>query len=83
MRTATAIIISTAIAFPFAASAEMSDADYCNKLSATYRSIVASTATPDATVPDAMSKCASSPAEAIPILEKALKDNKVTLPTRT
>jgi hypothetical protein len=83
MRTTTAIVISAAIALPFAASAQMSDVDYCNKLSSTYRSVVASTATPDVTVPEAMSKCSSSPSTSIPILEKALKDNKVTLPSRT
>jgi hypothetical protein len=40
-------------------------------------------ATPDATVPTAMSKCAKSPGEAIPVLEKALKDGKVALPKRS
>jgi len=29
-----------------------------------------------------MSKCATSPATSIPVLEKALTDNKVTLPSR-
>lgn len=70
-------------ALPFAASAQMSDTEYCNKLSATYRSVVMSNSTPDATVPEAMSKCASDPKSAIPVLEKALKDNKATLPSRT
>jgi hypothetical protein len=83
MKAVIAIVISAGIALPFAASAQTSDVDYCNKLSATYRSIVMGNSTPDATVPEAMSKCSSSPASAIPILEKALKDNKVTLPTRS
>jgi len=83
MKAMTAIAISAALALPFAAFAQSSDADYCNKLSATYRSVVMNNATPDATVPAAMSKCSNDPASAIPILEKALKDNKVTLPTRT
>ena len=82
MRTATVLIIASAIALPFAAYAQMSDADYCNKLSATYRSVVASTATPDVSIPEAMSKCSSSPSTSIPVLEKALRDNKVTLPSR-
>jgi hypothetical protein len=82
MKAVTAIVISAGIAMPFAAFSQSSDVEYCNKLSATYRSVVATTATPDATVPEAMSKCSSSPADAIPILEKALKDNKVTLPSR-
>jgi hypothetical protein len=83
MKAVTVTVICAGIALPFAAFAQTSDTDYCNKLSATYRSVVASNATPDATVPDAMSKCGSSPATAIPILEKALKDNKVTLPSRS
>jgi hypothetical protein len=82
MRVLTAIAVSAAIALPFAAYAQMSDADYCNKLSATYRSVVASTATPDVSIPEAMSKCSSSPATSIPVLEKALRDNRVTLPSR-
>jgi hypothetical protein len=68
---------------PFAASAEMSDTEYCNALSKLHRETVPSTATPDVTVPEAMSKCATSPASAIPVLEKSLKDNKVALPKRT
>jgi hypothetical protein len=82
MKVVTAIVIFAGIAMPFAAFSQSSDVEYCNKLSATYRSVVATTSTPDATVPEAMSKCSSSPAAAIPILEKALKDNKVTLPRR-
>jgi hypothetical protein len=82
MKTLAALVISAGIVLPFSALAQTSDVDYCNKLSATYRSVVASNATPDATVPEAMSKCASSPATAIPVLEKALKDNKATLPSR-
>lgn len=83
MRAVAAIVISAGIALPFTAFAQMSDADYCNKLSATYRSVVMGNATPSAGVPEAMSKCSNDPTSAIPILEKALKDNKVTLPTRS
>ena len=83
MKSVIVIAIAAGIALPFAAVAQSSDVDYCNKLSATYRSVVMNNATPDATVPAAMSKCSNDPASAIPILEKALKDNKVTLPTRT
>jgi len=83
MKTLIVVAIAAGIALPFAALAQSSDVDYCNKLSATYRSVVMNNATPDATVPAAMSKCSNDPASAIPILEKALKDNKVTLPTRT
>jgi hypothetical protein len=83
MRGLAAMIICASVALPFTAFAQMSDTEYCNALSKLYRETVASTATPDVTVPEAMSKCASSPASSIPVLEKALTDNKVTLPKRT
>ena len=83
MRALTAMIFCASMALPIAAYAEMSDTEYCNALSASYRSQVPSTATPSVEVPEAMSKCASSPKTSIPVLEKVLKDNKVTLPKRT
>ena len=82
MKAVTAIVISAGIVLPFGAFAQTSDVDYCNKLSATYRSVVMGNATPQASVPEAMSQCATSPATSIPVLEKALTDNKVTLPSR-
>lgn len=82
MKTVALILISAGIALPFTAFAQSSDVDYCNKLSATYRSVVMGNATPQAQIPEAMSKCSSSPATSIPVLEKALTDNKVTLPSR-
>jgi hypothetical protein len=82
MKAVIAIVISAGIALPFAAVAQSNDVEYCNKLSATYRSVVMGNATPQASVPEAMSKCATSPATSIPVLEKALTDNKVTLPSR-
>jgi hypothetical protein len=83
MRGLLALVVGASIAVPCTAFAQMSDTDYCNALSKTYREVVASTATPDVTVPEAMSKCSTSPASSIPVLEKALRDNKVTLPKRT
>jgi hypothetical protein len=83
MRAVSAMIFCASMALPFAASAQMSDTDYCKALSQTYRSTVSKEGTPDLIVPEAMSKCDSSPASSIPVLEKALKDNKVTLPKRT
>jgi hypothetical protein len=82
MKSVIAVVISVGIALPFAAFAQSSDVDYCNKLSATYRSGNMANSTPQAQVPEAMSKCATSPATSIPVLEKALKDNKMTLPSR-
>jgi hypothetical protein len=83
MRSLTAMIICASIALPFAAFAQMSDVDYCNALSKLYRQTSVSTQTPDVTVPEAMANCATSPATSIPVLEKVLNDNKVTLPKRT
>jgi hypothetical protein len=82
VKTVDALILSAAIVLPFAAHAQMSDADYCNKLSATYRSVVGSNAAAAGNVPEAMAGCATNPARSIPTLEKALQDNKVTLPSR-
>ena len=82
MKTVALILVSAGIALPFTAFAQSSDVDYCNKLSATYRSVVMGNATPQAQIPEAMSKCSSSPATSIPVLEKALTDNKVMLPSR-
>jgi hypothetical protein len=84
MKTLTAIVVFASVAMPLGAYAQSAaDVAYCNKLSETYRSTSMKNATPDATVPTAMSKCAKSPGEAIPVLEKALKDGKVTLPKRS
>jgi hypothetical protein len=85
MTTLAKILIScTALALPFAASAQSNDAKYCQALTETYRNSVPKTATPDAVVPVAISKCASGDtATGIPVLEKALTDAKVSLPPRT
>jgi hypothetical protein len=85
MKTLTAIVVCASVAMPlfaYAQSPAPADVAYCNKLSETYRSTAQFNSTPVATVPEAMSKCATAPAGAIPTLEKALTDNKVTLPKR-
>lgn len=83
MKTLTAIVVAATVSMPlFAYAQSAADVAYCNKLTQTYRSIAQLNSTPDATVPTAMSKCATAPAEGIPVLEKALTDNKVALPKR-
>ena len=83
MKTLTAIVVCASVAMPlFAYAQSPADVAYCNKLSQTYRSTAQLNSTPVATVPEAMSKCATAPADAIPVIEKALTDNKVTLPKR-
>jgi hypothetical protein len=78
----TLIACSLAIA-PLAATAQSSDAAYCQALIKAYRTTVPETASPDAIVPTAIAKCnAGDTAAGIPVLEKALRDAKVTLPPR-
>ena len=60
----------------------MSDADYCRELMALWRRT--STASPaQGPVPDAMAECtAGRPANGIPVLETALTNSRVPLPSR-
>lgn len=65
------------------ASAMVDDQTYCKRLEVTYRATHPRTQTPAATVPVAMAQCdAGDTAPAIPVLEKALIDDKVELPSR-
>jgi len=62
--------------------AQTGDAAYCAALSAKYREYVGSGQT-DAIAATAMAQCSSgNTAAGIPVLEKTLKDAKVTLPPR-
>ena len=64
------------------------DVAYCQAMADLYQRYVigssgtGSFGTPDLTTKDAMVTCGSTPASSIPILEQALKDNKITLPPR-
>ncbi len=65
--------------------AQSADTTYCNALSTTHdRYINANTGrsnqTPNAAIERAKQQCASDPAGSVPVLEKALKDAKVSLP---
>jgi hypothetical protein len=76
----TCLVVCSAIALPFAAMAAMTDAQYCEALSVEYRKLSTDASGPQA---DAMAQCkAGNTAAGIPVLEKALKDGKVTLPSR-
>jgi len=85
MNTLAKILIGcTVVALPFAATAQSSDAKYCQALTDAYRQSIPNGVNSDAVVPVAISKCASGDtAAAIPVLEKALIDAKVSLPPRT
>lgn len=89
MKTVTRTLLALAcVALPFAASAQSNDSKYCSALGDKYNTYVLSsggkshnTAPPD--VANALSKCSSDAAGAIPVLEKALNDAKVSLPSRS
>jgi hypothetical protein len=69
-----------AFALPFAAFAD--DAAYCKALADAYRKTNSQNV--DAAVPEAINQCnKGNTAAGIPVLEKALKDAKVTLPPRS
>jgi hypothetical protein len=90
MKTVTKTLLASAFAcvvLPFAAQAQSNDSRYCTALGDKYNTYVLSsggkshnTASPD--IANAISKCSSNSASAIPVLEKALNDAKVSLPSR-
>jgi hypothetical protein len=76
----TCLIAGMALA-PFAASGQSADAK-CQSLADLYRSL--NQQNMDANVHEAINQCSQgNTAVGIPVLEKALKDAKVTLPPRT
>ncbi len=83
MKTLTAFVVCASVAMPLFAYAQApADVAYCTKLSETYRATAQLNSTPDATVPTAMSKCATDPAGSIATISKALTDAKISLPPR-
>lgn len=80
MRMLIAAATVASICLPFAALAD--DASYCYQLGQTYRRVVGSNSFTGGPVPEAIEGCKTDPKSSIPILEKALRDNKVTLPKR-
>lgn len=76
-----ACVVTTLVLAPAAAFAD--DASYCKALVDKYRTVTGGTQN-DQTVAAAMEQCAKgNPAAGIPVMEKALKDQKATLPPRT
>ncbi len=66
---------------PFAALAQSSDATYCQALTKLYREV--STGTINSAAAEAINQCSQgNTAAGIPVLEKALTDAKVSLPSR-
>jgi hypothetical protein len=76
------LMLCTSLALPFAALGQSADAKYCSALIEKVRNELGGTQA-SGDVPVAISKCnAGDTAAGIPILEKTLKDAKVTLPPR-
>ena len=66
------------------ANAPSDDAAYCAALSKTYRQTAPQHQDPSATVPTAVANCAAgNTAAGIPVLEQALRNGGMTVPTRT
>ena len=71
-----------ALALPFTALADMTDAQYCQAMVDKYRTATGGTQN-NQDVAQAMDQCSKgNTAAGIPVMEKALKEQKVTLPTR-
>jgi len=72
-----------ALALPLAAAFAQSgdDVAYCQSLSASVRTVTRGN-TPSGPTGDALAGCNSNPGASIPVLEKVLTDNKVSLPPR-
>src|SRR5258708_1208993 len=80
---AAAVPLARALALPLAAAFAQSseDAAYCQSLSASVRTVTRGN-TPSGPTGDALAGCNSNPSASIPVLEKLLMDNKVSLPPR-
>ena len=83
MKTLTAIALCAAIVLPAAAFAQSADVKYCTALSDTYAKVVGASSSTAGGVPEAIAKCKAGDASGISVLEKALTDQKVTLPPRS
>jgi hypothetical protein len=76
------------LASSVAVSAHASDTSYCTDMSGLYARYVADPSVgrnrtqPPADVATAQSRCSSDPGSAIPVLEKALTDARISLPAR-
>jgi len=79
--TLTCLVVCAAIALPIAASAQTpADVAYCNKLKMLWYTYVEMD--PSTSIATALNTCYSASAAAIPVLEKALKDDGFTLPKK-
>jgi hypothetical protein len=84
------LIVGASLMLPVVAFAQSNDAKYCEALTSKYQQYAGAREQQhrgqmlDATIGTAIAKCkAGDTATGIPVLEKALKDAKVDLPSRT
>jgi hypothetical protein len=76
------LVACASIALPFAAFGQSNDFDYCASLSKLFRIVVANGIS-DSPETVAVAQCAAgNTAAGIPVLEKFLTDQKVSLPAR-
>ena len=78
------LIVGLSLVMPLTAFAQSTDAKYCAALIKVYRATEPKHSIPTNTVPVAIAKCeAHNYSEGIPVLEKALTNVKVKLPSRS
>ena len=76
------LIVTLVLFLPSVAFSQVDDATYCQTLSDTYLAALGDSADTAGAIPAAISMCATTPAAAIPILQLALSDNNVTVPSQ-
>ncbi len=76
------VIACAVLALPLAAQAQSSDSQYCKALADVWRAYNGKL-DPSVTVATALTQCNNKPGSAIPVLEKALTDDKIKLPARS
>jgi hypothetical protein len=77
-----ASIACLALALPLAAATQSADAMYCQALADVYRKTDPKIEIADVEVATSIAKCQAGDTSGIPVIEKALKDAKVELPSR-
>jgi hypothetical protein len=82
MKKGLVLAVGIAMGLPFAAAfAQSDDVAYCQSLASTVRTVTRGN-TPSGPTGDALAGCNSNPSASIPVLERVLTDNKVSLPPR-
>jgi len=76
------VLLLAAVCQATAAFAQADDVAYCKVLGEIYLAKVMKTDVPTGQVPWAIDRCQAEPASSIVILQKALTDAKVQLPSR-